>query len=480
MAAQPAEPPAGEEDGAGWYLAQVGGDFLLYLLLNAVTAVGGFLLLPVLLHTLDRPDLGRFALVEGCLAVTLSLSLAGQKFAYLQWTADRERAEHGRLLGTVLTVCGGAALAVAAALWGLLHLPAAAALLGGRGGPSLMVLAALGLASVVNILLQTEARQLRRLDVQIAAAVVQATATVAAVFLAASHGLGVEGVLWGLFAGTLASLLVLAAAVLPGLRLGLAVAEIAPMLRYGLPIMGGLLIRFGLDAALRWMLAALVSLDVLTDYLAAAKLADLFETLFANAFFMAWGTLVYRVIRRPDAGHIVGRMTAVALRVTAAAVALLLAAAGPLFALVGGGGLHEAPRILPLLLLGKVAAILQSPLSAGLLATRRMGWQVRAGLISLLVFALLSLPLATAAGAAGLAAALALALWAATVAIAVWSLRLLPLAVEAGAVGGLAAAVALLVAAAVAGPSPTILPLAALAVVAWAGLDGWVSGRRRP
>ena len=84
MAGQPAEPPAGEEDGAGWYVAQVGGDFLLYLLLNAVTAVGGFLILPVLLHTLDRPDLGRFALVEGCLAVTLSLSLAGQKFAYLQ------------------------------------------------------------------------------------------------------------------------------------------------------------------------------------------------------------------------------------------------------------------------------------------------------------------------------------------------------------------------------------------------------------
>ena len=214
----------------------------------------------------------------------------------------------------MLTVCGGAALAVAAALWGLLHLPAATA---------------------------------------------QAAATAAAVFLAASHGLGVEGVLWGLFAGTLASLLVLAAAVLPGLRLGLAVAEIAPMLRYGLPVMGGLLIRFGLDAALRWMLAALVSLDVLTDYLAAAKVADLFEALFANAFFMAWGTLVYRVIRRPDAG----RMTAAALRVTAAAVALLLATAGPMFALVGGGGLHEAPRILPLLLLGKVAVILQSPLS---------------------------------------------------------------------------------------------------------------------
>jgi O-antigen/teichoic acid export membrane protein len=396
--------------GARDFTVALGRDFTGYLFSLGLLQLGNLLVLPLITAHLSRAEIGLYSLAEAALLQGMTLSLLGLKFAYLYYYAQAEPAQRPRMLGTCLSLTVIASLAVGL----LLAMPFSSARIMGLFDsatlPHAWLLVPLLLTGAVQTVLITELRAARRVGLSgLIAATQMAIHLLLAWLLIAGYQAGLPGLLSAqAVAQTFACL---ASFILLRRRLVVAldIRQAGRLLRYGVPMMTGLTLRYSLDTLCRFLLAALVSIEAAGLFLIISAISVLFEAIIANPFYMAWGGLVHHALRRPEAGNILGRVTSIALAAGSAVFLLILACQPLLFTLLAHDPMPEVAGAFALLLLSRLVMLVRSPLTGGLLRTGRTGWAVSNTLLALAIFGILIYPAATYAGLAGMAGTLLLA-----------------------------------------------------------------------
>jgi len=382
-------------------------DFGGYLLSLGLLGLGGLLLLPMITARLSPADLGLYSLVDTALTQGLTLGLLGLKFSYLYYYAHGPAEERPRLLGDTLLVSGLGSLVVGMLTALLFDSAAIMARFDAAPLPMAWLLMPLLVTGALQVVLLTELRAARHIKLSGVFAVGQL-----GILLGSSWWLVVEleyGLSGILIAQLVAQGIVTLAAfvlLLPRLQLDVDLARSRQLLRYGLPMMGGLTLRYALDTLSRFLLAAMVSIEAAGLFLVASRITMLFEALLAVPFFMAFGGLVHHALRQPDAAQILSRISSATLAATALFAMLLLALREPLFVVLAHDAMPQAGAVFVFLLLSRLVLTVRSPLTAGMLRDGRTGWAASNSALALLLFLALVWPATHLAGAAGAAFAL--------------------------------------------------------------------------
>lgn len=405
------------------FVAALGRDFTGYLFSLGLLQLGNLLVLPLITAHLSRAEIGLYSLVEAALLQGMTLSLLGLKFAYLYYYAQTDPAQRPRLLGTCLSLtvitslATGLLLAVPFASTRIMGLFDSATL------PHAWLLVPLLLTGAVQTVLLTELRAARHVwPSGIIAATQMAIHLLLAWLLIAGYQAGLTGLLSAQVVAQTISCLASFVLLRRRIAAALDIRQAGRLLRYGVPMMTGLTLRYSLDTLCRFLLAALVSIEAAGLFMIISAIAVLFEAILANPFFMAWGGLVHHALRRPEAGQILGRVTSIALAAGSAAFLLILAGQPLLFTLLAHDPMPGAAGAFALLLLSRLIMLVRSPLTGGMLRTGRTGWAVSNTLLALAIFGIVIHPAATHAGLTGMAGTLLLANTAAsaTLAVAAW------------------------------------------------------------
>ena len=382
-------------------------DFGGYVLSLGLLGLGSVLLLPMITARLSAADLGLYSLVDTALTQGLTLGLLGLKFSYLYFYAHLPADERPRLLGNTLLLSGAGSLAVGTLLALLFGSADIMARFDAMPLPMAWLLAPLLVVGATQVVLLTELRAARHVKLSGVIAVAQL-----GLLLGCSYAMVVEldyglpGLLGAQLIAQGIATLVATVLLLPRLSLDYDAARSARLLRYGLPMMGGLTLRYALDTLCRFLLAALVSIEAAGLFLVASRIASLFESLLATPFLMAFGSLVHHALRQPDAARILNRIAGLALAAGILLALLLLALREPLFRLLAHDPLPDSAGIFALLLLSRLVITVRSPLTAGILRDGRTGWAVRNSALALALFLAVVWPATALAGTTGTAAAL--------------------------------------------------------------------------
>lgn len=427
--AQAPESPApenlapGAQAGVPAFVAALRRDFTGYLFSLGLLQLGNLLVLPLITAHLSGADVGLYSLVEAALLQGITFSLLGLKFAYLYYYAQMEPAQRPRLLGTCLSLTVIASLAAGL----LLAVPFSSARIMGLFDTAILphawLLVPLLLTGAVQTVLITELRAARRVWLSGLIAAMQMTIyLLLAWVLIAGYQAGLTGLLSAQATAQAISCLVSFFLLRQRIAAALDIRQAGRLLRYGIPMMTGLMLRYSLDTLSRFLLAALVSIEAAGLFLIISAISALFEAIIANPFYMAWGGLVHHALRRPEAGSILGRVTSIALVAGSTVFLLILASQPLLFALLAHDPMPSAAGAFALLLLSRLVMLVRSPLTSGLLRTGRTGWAVSNTLLALAIFGILIHPAATYAGLAGMAGTLLLAnvIASATLTVAAW------------------------------------------------------------
>ncbi|MEL3890896.1 oligosaccharide flippase family protein [Ferrovibrio sp. MS7] len=383
-------------------------DFGGYLVSIGLLALGNLLLLPLMITALSPEEIGLYSLVEAGATPGLTLSLLGLKFAYLYHHARQPESARPALLGTVLLVALASGIVTGSLLALFYGSAKAMALFDAAPLDSAWLLLPLMLSGAVQTLLITELRAERRVALAGFLAVGNlAVWLLASCVLVLWAGLGLPGLLIGQTCGqTLAALIGLA-----GIRrrplFAWDGAQVQPLLRYGIPLMAGLLLRYSLDSLSRFLLAAWVGIEAAADYLIAARIAVLFDALLALPFFMAWGGLVHHALQRPRAAAIIGLVSNLSIAAGGLLYLLLVLLQPWLFLLFTGEKRLDLAPLFAALLLSQYLILIKSPLGAGLLRLPDTTWAAQNNLLALALYVPLAWPLMQLSGAGGAALAIA-------------------------------------------------------------------------
>ncbi|HEX6956555.1 MAG TPA: hypothetical protein VF194_01085 [Ferrovibrio sp.] len=411
-------------------------DFVGYLISLGLQNAGGLLLLPVVTAYLQPADLGLFSLIETAQVQGVTFGLLGLKFAYLYYYAHVPPEQRPVLLGATLLLCGLAGAAAGGLLWAGFSSASLMSLFDSAILPHAWLLVPLLASGVLQTILLTELRAARRVWLAGVIGLSQLTLVLLLSLAAvAIYDLGLPGLLAAQALAQFFSCGLALALVAGRFRLGLPPELSWKLLRYGMPMMLGLMLRYSLDSLCRFFLAALVSIEAAGQFMIAAKVTSLFDAVLALPFFMAWGGLVHHALRQPMASAIIGRVSSIALTAGAPLVFLLLLARGPLFALLAHDAMPQLAGVYALLLLNRAVQLAKSPLTAGILQTGRTGWSVRNNLFALAIFLAACYPAAEMAGMAGIAAVLLAANFIAAASLTVAAQRLCAQRIEPAAIG---------------------------------------------
>ena len=393
--------------GAAAYTRALLQDFGGYLLSLGLLSLGGILLLPMITVSLTPAELGLFSLVDTALTQGLTLGLLGLKFSYLYYYAHLPAGERPLLLGNTLILSGAGSLVVGALLAGLFGNAAVMAQFDAAPLPMAWLLMPLLFTGAAQVVLLTELRAARHVKLSGVIAAAQLVLLLGCSYwMVVEQGYGLPGLLGAqLIAQGIATLVALVL-LLPRLTFDFDIARSQRLLRYGLPMMGGLTLRYALDTICRFLIAALVSIEAAGLFLVVNRIASLFESLLAMPFLMAFGSLVHHALRQSDAARILGRISSVMLTAGASFALLLLALREPLFLVLAHDPLPGSAGMFALLLLSRLVMTVRSPLTAGMLRDGRTGWAVGNSALALALFLAAIWPAAYLAGATGAAAAL--------------------------------------------------------------------------
>jgi O-antigen/teichoic acid export membrane protein len=399
-------------------------DFGGYFLSLGLLSLGGILLLPMITASLSPAELGLFSLVDTALTQGLTLGLLGLKFSYLYYYAHIPSQERPRLLGNTLILCGAGSLVVGILLAGLFGSTTVMAQFDAVPLPMAWLLVPLQFIGATQVVLLTELRAARHVKLAGVIAVAQlALLLTCSYWMVVKQRYGLPGLLGAQLiaqgSATLGALVLL----LPRLALDFDIARSQRLLRYGLPMMGSLTLRYALDTICRFLLAALVSIEAAGLFLVVNRVTMLFEGLLATPFLMAFGGLVHHALRKTDAAQILGRISSVMLAAGAGFALILLALREPLFLLLAHDPLPGSAGLFALLLLSRLVMTVRSPLTAGMLRDGRTGWSATNSLLALVLFLAMIWPAATLAGATGTAFAMLAANLIATLQLAVAARR---------------------------------------------------------
>lgn len=415
----PSAPHAGAPErleGAAAFTRALIHDFSGYLISLGLLNLGNLLLLPLITAYLTPAEVGLYSLVETAQLLGGTFSLLGMKFAYLYYYAQSDATRRSRLLGNALILVAIAGLGTGLLMTGLFTSSTAMEYFDAASLPMAWLLAPLMLEAGVFTVLLTELRASRHVGLSGIITVSHLVLwLLLSVWLVAIGGHGLPGLIGAqVIALTLSCIIAL---ILVGGRIGFSPDrhECLRLLRYGFPMMLGLVLRYSLDTLCRFALAALVSIEAAGQFMVISRVTTLFEAVFALPFLTAWGGLVHHALRRPEAARIVGQVSSMVIAASVLLALIMLAGQPLLMTLLAHDAMPQTAGAFALLLLMRVVLTAKSPLTAGILCSGRTGWSISNNLFTLAVFLVAAYPASRIAGLTGMALAMLLAHLAATV-----------------------------------------------------------------
>lgn len=381
-----------------------------YTLSTAVTAITGFLSVPLLLRLLGQAEFGRWALVEPVLLVGAQVALMGVNWGVIKLVSHDRLGAHFAYLKIVKS---GWTLLVLFALISAVTL--------GAMGFSLHDSVYLCVVVFIDALLLLIVATLRASESSSAFAGTQVLRglTLITILVAAVYGIfrisEVGSVLQARLATGIVSLS-LGAWLVDQIRASTEqrvgrenmIAEkdvYRNAVRYGLPMLATALLTMILDFASRYLLAAHLDLALLGQYVIYTKLVSALSLLVVTPFSLWWATERFRRLREVDGGRRYFPLVASAFLI------VLLAGAGslwlvsrPLLELFAPGVPYD-PSVTALLLLGAVFAGMAYPLNIGLLNEGKTHKNIYAVLIGATVHLILCIVLIPPFGMLGAASA---------------------------------------------------------------------------
>ena len=432
----------------------------VYAVGNAVAKASGVVVVPLYLRLLTPEAFGYFGLLVATAQIVVPAAGLGLTTGLLTFTADPGRAGQRAALGfTSLALTAAAALATFGAFWAAAPALAAVLLDGAAAAPLVRLLGAYAALKVLQGVPLMLLRIAERAGLYALASVLETAVLVAVTYVAMGPlGLGVEGALWGLVVAAGASTAALTAGALGRLawRLDLGVGR--DLVRFGLPLVLGVLALPIVHVGDRYVLKALAGPAEVGVYDLAARLAGLLNVLVVQSFGQAFAVLGMKALAEPGAAPFYRRTVRLYVALAGwAALALSLGAYDAALVLSGDADYTGAePMVLPLALgflaYGLYIVFANTLYAAG--ATRAVAGTLVAAVAVNLGLNVLLVPVAGGVGAA-LATLVAYGLMAAATAVAAERRR--PLGYPWGAVVRVGVIVAALWAVGYAAPTPTLL-----------------------
>ena len=351
------------------------GDSLVYLAGAAMIGLGNFVLVPLYTRYLAPAEFGVYALVDVTILIFVTVTQLGFGVSYLKWFADIELSRRGELLGSTLTIG-----ALAAAIGGALLALAVAGPLGERWlqtGDRDFAWILLPLVVLENLqgLLLTDLRARRRAAAFSASAVVRLLAIVgASLWFIAVQKQGVTGVFMGRLVGDGIGVLLLATFCLRSATLRLAHSFVMPMVRYGLPLVWSALMAMMLDASGRYFLSHYSTLEQVGFYGVAIKIGNIFQMLVNQPFGVAWGGLMFQIVKWPNARVVYSKILAYVFVLSLTATLILALFTPTLFAIFATAAYFPAMAVFPLILLVRAISLMEYPTSIGIFLAGRTKW----------------------------------------------------------------------------------------------------------
>jgi O-antigen/teichoic acid export membrane protein len=402
-------------------------DFSTYLPMQAIPAIAGFFVLPILARKLFPTDLGILALCQTL--ISLSWSVVG---GWLASAVIRELpAARSRDAIRSFTRTLRIGLAILAAVFAVfaLFLAAGAAFSDAIRHNYWLVLAAAGTLIIQNVatsLLAADLRARAYALMEVAARLGGIGLGIGLVF--AGHGVG--GYLLGLSASSgVIGLLGLALAwprsgssAQPGPQ---GEAEVAAWLRYGVPAGVGAIAAWSIVFVDRWLLAALRDAGTVGIYSVGNTIGDKAVSIPMFAFAAAAGPLLMTAYERAGRGELERLMreyTRVLLLVGAPVVAAVAAVADPLVSVLAGRTLYgQAAEVAPIVAFGSLLFGFVAIPAAGLTSTKRTRELFYAAGIGLMANVLANLALIPPFGMMGAAIATPIGTGVYLVAVFAWA-----------------------------------------------------------
>jgi O-antigen/teichoic acid export membrane protein len=351
----------------GQVLLALAGDSSQYLIGLAVMGAANMILLPLYTRYLSPSDFGRYALVEVLALGLISVSNLGVSVSYLKWFAESDRDRALVLLGTMLVVNGGAALAAGLGLWLFAASGSSARPLGGDASTFASLLLPLVFLETLQSAFLAHLRARRNAFAFCLTSGIRLVAiAVFSVWLVAGRSEGLHGVFAGRVLGDICGLLAMAAYSAPDLRARFSPRIAYAMTAYGLPVMGGSLLTMALDGSGRFFLSHYSNLAQVGLFAVATKISGVMRLLVVAPFVTAWGGLIFQIAQKPDARLIYSKIMSYVL-VLSVAIALAFSLLSPFFLrLLATKEYSESLSVVPWLFLVQAVMILQHPYSVGI------------------------------------------------------------------------------------------------------------------
>ncbi|HWR97026.1 MAG TPA: oligosaccharide flippase family protein [Candidatus Methanoperedens sp.] len=422
---------AGANRGLAEVLGALGADSAQYLVGLAVVGLGNMVLIPLYSRRLSPAEFGVFGLLEVVMLASIAVAGLGLNLSYAKWHAEVEPAAIPRLLGTQLLVGLAAATAVGLAATMSLHTRLFGRHFGASVDQHALSLSVIIMAESVQGLLLNHLRAARKPALFTTGSIARLGAVLlATVWLMNGRGLGLSGLFWGRALGDAFGVAVLVFFCRSDISLKASREYAAGMLKLGFPLVWSALLVMLLDGSGRFFLGRYGDLQQVGTYSMGTKIAGLMKLVIVMPFGVAWGGLMFRIAKMPDARHIYSKLAGYVL-VLSSALALMFSLTAPtLFQIFATRAYAAAMPVLPLLLLVQAITVLQYPLAIGLHlggATRSL---IPISLAGLVLTLLISWALVPQYGADGAAAAWLAGWGGITLLIALASQRKYPLNYE--------------------------------------------------
>jgi O-antigen/teichoic acid export membrane protein len=350
-------------------------DSAVYWAGSALIGVGNFILIPLYTRYLAPAEFGAYALVDIVVLIIVTITRLGLGISYLKWFADVGESRRGELLGSTL-----AAGMVAATLGGILLAlavasPASEHWLQTPAKDLAWTLLPIVILENLQGLLLADLRARRQPVTYSASSVGRLMAiVVASLWFIVVQEKGVTGIFLGRLVGDAVGVLLLAMFCLRATTLRLARSVVAPMVRYGLPLMWSSLVAMMLDAAGRYFLSHYSTMAQVGYYAAAIKIGNVFQMLVTLPFGAAWGGLMFQIAKWPNARTIYSKIGTYIFVLSLAAALVLALFAPTLFAIFATAAYLPGMMVCPLILLTRAINIMEYPAAIGLYLSGQTRW----------------------------------------------------------------------------------------------------------
>lgn len=362
------------QDAIGGALVSLANDSATYLLGGVLLGAGNVILIPLYTRTLRPSEFGAFALVD--VTVLLLVAITALKFdvSYLKWFAELEPARRPELLGTTLIAGLGASLLGGIVLTAFIASPVSHAWLQLSGRSFAWFLLPIVILENLQTLLLTDLRARRSAFAYIAAPLVRlGFMMLASYYLLVVRHTGLPGLFLGRLAGDLPCFLYLARYAIGSAKIRFSITLLRPMLLFGLPLIWSALAVLLQDASGRYFLSRSAGIADVGILGAAIKIGAAFQILVGAPFGVAWGSVLFQIVKRPDARVIYSKIFNYVCLV-ALSVALFLAVFAPsLVRVFLSQPYYSAAALLPCVLLVRAMNVIEQPAATGIYLAGRTG-----------------------------------------------------------------------------------------------------------